>query len=236
MTHAVTTSATGLAASARVVAIVAGPPGTMWFYDGQPNSPPILIGKPSAFGTIATATGAIVEFPTPNAVAPVVLTESMAFVGADAALWFADGKNAAIGRVDASGNYTSVPIADPSSPNLVPHRVVAGPDGKVWYAASNLGLGQSFIGTVDPSTKAVARYQQGAIAGEFEALIVGSDKNLCLSSYAAIGVVNPTTHAIYEYTTLLPQFGVATDLVDRGDRALWILDNGWGQIGKVTFK
>lgn len=246
VTHAVTTYATGLAANARVMTIVAGPPGTMWFYDEETNNPPLSIGKPSAFGTIATATGAIVEYPTPNAVAPVLLTESMAYVAADAALWFADGKNAAIGRVDASGNYTSFPLADPSSPNIVPHRVVAGPDGKLWFAASNLGLGQSFIGTVDPSTKTVARYQQGVIAGEFEALIVGSDKNLWFaqrplggigfSNAAAIGVVNPATHAVYEYPTLLPPNAVAAELVDRGDRTIWLLDSAFGQIGKVTFK
>jgi streptogramin lyase len=245
VSHAVATYATGLAANARVTAIVAGAPGTMWFYDQQTNNPPLSIGRPSAFGTIATADGTIHEYPTPNAAAPVLLFESMA-LGPDGALWFADGKNSAIGRVDASGNYTSVPIADASSPNLVPHCVVGGPDGKVWFAASNLGLGQSLLGTVDPSSKAVARYQQGAIAGEFEALIVGSDHNLWfaqrpaggvgLSSFAAIGVVNPTTHAIYEYPTLIPNFSVVSGLADRGDRTLWMLDSAVGQIGKVTFK
>jgi streptogramin lyase len=243
--HAVATYATGLAANAHINAIVPGGPGTMWFYDQQTNNPPLSIGRASAFGTIATADGTIHEFPTPNTAAPVLMFESMA-LGSDGALWFADGKNGAIGRVDASGNYASVPIADASSPNLVPHQVVSGPDGKVWFAASNLGLGQSLLGTVDPSSKAVARYQQGAIAGEFEALIVGSDHNLWFaqrpaggvgfSSYAAIGVVNPTTHAIYEYPTLIPNFSVVSGLADRGDRTLWMLDSAVGQIGKVTFK
>jgi virginiamycin B lyase len=243
--HTKTTYTTGLASNARINAIVAGAPGTMWFYDEETNTPPQTIGRPSAFGTIATANGTIAEFPAPNGASPVVTAESMA-LGPDGALWFADGKNAAIGRVDTTGNYTSIPIADPSSPNLVPESVVAGPDGKIWFAASNPGLGSSLLGTVDPSTNAVAKYQQGAISGEFEALIVGSDHNLWFaqrpsggigySSYAAIGVVNTTTHAIYEYQTLLPNFAVVTGLVDRGDRTLWMLESAFGQIGKVTFK
>ena len=243
-TQSVSMFTTGLSATPRVISIIAGAPGTMWFYDEETNLAPARFGKPSAFGKISTATGTITEFPSPTNASPVVAGESMT-IGPDGALWFADGSNHAIGRVDSSGNYSSVAINSTTSPNLEPHLVVTGPDGKVWFGASNYGLGQSELGTIDPSSKAIAHYAI-ATPGEFKSLIVGSDHNIWYTQWMLtgvgfapnmqVGIFNPSTHATYEYDGLLPDFGVVTGMIDRGDRTLWMLDNAFGQIGKVTFK
>jgi len=244
-THAIATYGSGLAADARVLSIVAGAPGTMWFYDEESNNVPGFSGNPSAFGTIATATGKIHEFPSPDSAVPVVAFESMT-LGPDGALWFADGSAGAMGRLTSAGLYSTVRLASTSSPNFAPHVVLAAPDGNIWFAGANSGLGQGFVGTVNPSTHAVAEYPAGGGSAEFDAFIVGSDHNLWFAgrpkqgsffnSQAEIGVVNPATHASYAYPAIVPQFAVPTGLVDTGNRTLYVLDNGYGEIGKVPFQ
>jgi len=244
-TQAVATYSAGLGPNARVLSIVAGAPGTMWFYDEETNEVPGLVGSPSAFGTIATASGTITEFATPDNAVPALGFESMT-LGPDGALWFVDAASSAIGRVTANGTYSSTSIQAPESPNLEPHTVVTGPDGNIWFAGLNVVLGTSTIGTVNPTTGAVATYTNGVEPGDFYAMIVGSDRNIWFaerlgngfdfSTYDAIGVINPTTHATYAYAALAAQYAVIASLVDRGDRTLWMLDNANGQIGKVSFK
>jgi virginiamycin B lyase len=243
-THALVTYSKGLLSDARVLSIVAGPAGTMWFYDEESNNVPTFVGGPTAFGTIATATGAIHEYPTPDAAVPAVAFESMT-LGPDGALWYADGSDGAIGRVTTAGSYSRVRVAETDSPNFAPDVVLAAPDGNIWFAGDNAGLAQAFIGTVNPATHAVAEYPAGTGAAQFDALVAGSGGDLWFaaqpaqgtffSSQAEIGIVNTATHANYAYPAILPQFAVPANLVDRG-KTLYVLDDAFGEIGKVSFK
>jgi streptogramin lyase len=244
-THVVKTYTTGLYPNARVLTMAKGPAGTMWFYDERTNAVPYSAGAPTAFGTIATASGTIVEFPTPDNAAAALSFESMV-LGPDGALWFADGSAGAIGRVTAAGAYTSYAAAGPVSPNFATDVVSNAPDGNIWFAGTNQGLGQGFIGTLNLATKTVALYSQNVESGAFEEMIPGSDHNLWFaeqpgsgdffSSQYAIGVINVTTHATYPYTAIVPQFAVIEGLVDPGNRTLYMLDTAYGQVGKVPFK
>ena len=75
---------------------------------------------------------------------------------------------------------------------------------------------------------------------------MGSDHNIWYTQWELgpigfmpnmkVGIFTPSTHAGYEYDGLLPDNGIVTGMIDRGDRTLWMLDNAFGQIGKVTFK
>ena len=234
---------TGLGPNARVASIALGPSGTMAFYDEEGNNPPAFVGQPSSFGFISTATGAIAEYATPDNTTPNTASESMT-LGPDGAEWFSDGTNGSIGRIDSAGNFAIYPIANPSSPNYTPELVLAAPDGNIWFAGANPGLVQGYYGTLNPASHAIALY--ATESAEFDALILGSDHNLWFAArpqagtfFAAqdtIGVINVTTHAGYFYPAIVPEFAVIAGLVDPGNRTLYMLDNAYGQIGKVPFK
>ncbi|HTW85520.1 MAG TPA: hypothetical protein VMD91_15730 [Candidatus Sulfotelmatobacter sp.] len=247
-TSNVATYTTGLEANANVTGIVAGPTGTMWFYDQGLNQPPLNVGQPSWLGSINTGSGAIVEYQTPDAATPAnpFGQPMMSMVlGPDNGIWFADGGNDAVGRLDvAAGSYVVTPVSTPAFPDQSPLQLVNGPDGNVWFDSYS-NAGTSTIGSIAPATKTVQLITGGVPAGAYGAAALGSDHNLWFaelpgsgffSSYADVTVVNPTTRAVYTYANLIPQSSVIAGLVDRGDRTLWMLDNAYGQIGAVPFK
>ncbi len=246
---AVTFYSTGLSSQPNVTTIIAGPASsnTMWFYDMGSNS--ILRGgQPSYVGKIDTTTGAITEYETSNSARPVLGLMSMA-VGPDGAIWFTDGANYAIDKLDpSSGAISEYQVSTPQYPTQSPGAIVAGPDGKMWFLAYSPSTGNSLYGNVDPSNGAVSTYTNGIVGGLYYSLIVGSDHNLWfaedealggffMQTYTTIGVINPSTNAVYQYGSFIPNYSIITSLLDGGNGTLWMLDgNGYGQIGSVTFK
>jgi streptogramin lyase len=235
---------TGLQSTSQVRMIIAGAPGTMWFYDEGANGTGAPSGKPTSFGTINTANGQITEYPTGNGAAPLIGPMSMV-VGPDGAIWFADGYRLAIGRVDpTSGKVTEFSMSSPSYPVTAPMKLVVAPDGTLWFLASETQTGAGLVGTIATKDGTIQQYPLPT-GGIFTALAVGSDHNLWFGvdpavgffyqSQSLLGVVNPTTHAVYTYPAITPDNGAISGIIDRGDRTLWILDSGFGQIGKVPF-
>jgi streptogramin lyase len=234
---------TGLQSNSEVRMIIAGAPGTMWFYDEGANGTATPSGKPTYFGTINTATGAITEYPTGNGAAPVIGPMSM-ILGPDGAVWFTDGYRLAIGRVDpTSGAVTEYPTSTPSYPVTSPMKLVVAPDNTIWFLATETQTGAGLAGTISTN----GTIQQFALpsGGIFTALAVGADHNLWYgvdpeagigyASQSLLGVINPATHAAYTYPAITPDFAAISGIIDRGDRTLWIFDTGFGQIGKVPF-
>jgi streptogramin lyase len=235
---------TGLQTTSRVRMIIAGASGTMWFYDEGLNTTAAPSGKPTYFGTIATANGQITEYPTGNGAAPLIGAMSMV-LGPDGAIWFTDGYRLAVGRLDpSSGAVTEYQTSSPAYPILSPMRIIVGPDGNLWFLAFETQTGQGIVGSIVPSTGQMQQYPLPR-GGLVTALAVGSDHNLWFaltpgagigySSQALLGVVNPATHAAYEYPTIIPSNATFSGIIDRGDRTLWMLDSAYGQIGKVPF-
>ncbi len=239
------TFSTGLEVNAFVTDIVAGPSGNMWFYD-QATSATYPTGAPTYFGSISTTSDAITEYEQQNGAGPAHTAMSMV-EGNDGSIWFADQLNASIGQINTSnGNVTEYATGTPAMPQQSPENLVVTADGKIWFDATGFSSDTSSIGTVNPANGNAITYNANLpVAGLFYAMTVGSDGNLWfvedpgnvfVSSQSNVGVINPTTGAIYEYTTLLPQYSKDVTLVNGGNGALWFLDQAYGQVGEVTFK
>jgi streptogramin lyase len=241
-----TTYTTGLEANAFVSDIVAGQNGLMWFYD-QATGATYPSGHPTYFGSITTASGTITEYENTNGAGPTQSSMSMVLAN-DGSVWFADQLNASIGRINTStGAVTEYATGIPAYPQQSPQQLVVAPSGKIWFAAAGFTSGTSIVGYVDPSNGNAITYNTNLPAyGIFYALTVGSDGNLWfiedpgtasfISSQPSLGVINPSTGAIYEYTTLLPQFSKVVTLLNGGNGTLWMLDTAYGQVAEVTFK
>jgi streptogramin lyase len=248
-TTAVAMYSSGLETSPNVTTIVRGPNGTMWYYDYGANNA-LHSGSPTYFGSIAT-NGQITFYPTNNAAEPALGGVMSMVLGSDNTIWFADGHNGAVGQINPmSGSITEYKLSSaanaPAYPTQAPMQVTNGPDGHVWFASFNSYTGASTIGSVDPNAQPAVTLSGVTPGGLMLALTAGSDGNLWFvedqsagfgySSYVTFGVVNPNTKAIYQYPSITPEFTAFNTLIDRGDRTLWMLDTGFGQIGKVTFK
>ena len=239
-----------LSTTTRVNTIIAGPSGTMWFYDmGQNNA--VSTGHPTWFGSINTTTGAIQEYPTGNN----ALALPMGMVLApDNSIWFGDAYNynSSLGHINTStGAITETPMGTPDgkAPQQAPMQFVVAPDGKkIWMATVGSSSGTSTIASIDlTNNNAIQYYTQGIITGgNMWAMTLGSDGNIWFaespgtglfhSSQMLIGVMSPQTGAIYEYPTAVPNFAQITGMIDGGNGTLWMIDGAFGQIGKVTFK
>jgi streptogramin lyase len=135
-------------------------------------------------------------------------------------------------------------MSSPSYPVTAPMKLVVAPDGTLWFLASETQTGAGLVGTIATKDGTIQQYPLPT-GGIFTALAVGSDHNLWFGvdpavgffyqSQSLLGVVNPTTHAVYTYPAITPDNGAISGIIDRGDRTLWILDSGFGQIGKVPF-
>jgi streptogramin lyase len=252
-TQAVTTYSTSLQANAWITDIIAGPNGTMWFYD-QGNSSSNLYASVTEFGSIVTASGAITEYPTSNLAGPVspslesTLASGLSMVlASDGSIWFADTANDAIGHLNTkTGAVTETKLGAPAYPQQAPQQVTTTSDGKVWFSSYSPTSGTGTIGYIDPSSGNVTYYPLSENQGQATSMFVGGDGNIWLAitpmsgtfyaSQQDIGIVNPGTGAVYVYpAAILPQFSDAVSVVDASG-TFWILDSAFGQIGKVSFK
>ncbi len=236
---------TPLSSLPNVNTIIAGPNGTMWFYDSGENNA-VSNGHPTWFGSINTTTGAIQDYPTGNNALEVPMAMVLA---PDNSIWFGDSYHASVGHINTStGAITETALGTPNTPQQAPMQFAVMPDGKIWMACYGTSSGTSALATIDTkNNNAIAYYTQGLTSGGFMwAMTLGSDGNLWFAqdpafgfirtSQMLIGVVNPQTGAIYEYPTAVPNDAQITGLIDGGNGALWMIDSGFGQIGKVTFK
>jgi streptogramin lyase len=246
-TGAQTLYTAGLQSNAAVSTIIAGPNGKMWFFDQEMNGRLHTATQPTYFGSIDTTTGAITEYPTNDKADENLTIIAMSMVlGADGGIWFADGTNEKLGRIDPSSGAIAEYSTDlPNPPNQAPLQLVNGPDGNIWFTATNQNtlipqtLPTTSIGSFSPSTKQLIGETALTNATPITSLTVGSDRNLWFTqgqAQPALGVVNPTSHAYFYYPNTLSANSTIVTTIDRGDRTLWMLDSAYGAIGKVVVK
>ncbi len=164
--------------------ITPGPDGDLWFTLPQVN----------AIGSFNPTTHAFQTFLNPT---PGALPESIA-AGPDGNLWFTTGRNS-IGTFNPTTDAfteTTVPSGNDS------RSITLGPDGNLWFTEFS-ELGSSLlVGEINPETRAVAESTKACptpqISRESPAAPTAT---LWFTDFGGfVGSINPTSHAIAEYT------------------------------------
>lgn len=115
-------------------ALTAGSDGAIWFVEMDADK----IGR-------ITGDGKVTEYPLPDRDRMHTNPEGMA-VGSDGAIWFSETLKMRMGRIDPKTfAITEFPIP-PSPAGVGAARVVAGPDGALWFDGGGPGLGRMTTG------------------------------------------------------------------------------------------
>ena len=211
------------------VSLTSGPDGNLWAtFDNN------------TIGTINPTTHAVTEFPVPTASSfPNEIT-----TGPDGNLWFTESVGNKIGMI----NPTTDAIAEFPVPtaNSYPSAITAGPDGNLWFTEEL----SDQIGMINPTTHTITEFpiptlgsqpspnDSGPSASDPSSITAGPDGNVWFGERSgnAIGMINPTTHAITAFPT--PTSGSSPFGITAGpDGNLWfseILGNQIGMINPVT--
>jgi len=151
--------------------IVVGPDGALWFTN-QGNG---------SIGRITTA-GDVSNLASPDLEQPA----DLAF-GEDGNLWVADVSrhqdDGAIVKMTTAGATTAYPLDRWESPAIAPHRIIAGPDGKLWFVG---GWPLGGLATVTTSGTIEGTGTYGMLAD----LALGADGNVWVTDY---GTWEPNT-------------------------------------------
>lgn len=116
--------------------------------------------------------------------------------------------------------------------------ITGGPGGLLWFTATTTAAGggdAGLIGSIDPTTKAVAEYPIPNGGSNPDGIAAGPDGALWFADPGtnAIGRLDPTTHAIVEYplsTASAAPAGIAAG----PDGNLWFTEYNTGQIGVIN--
>jgi streptogramin lyase len=224
--------------------IIVGPDGNLWFNDAAPRN---------MLGTINPTTHAISVFSLPT-----TSVFSIA-AGPDGNIWFSWVLSSNSQIVDhGMGTFspTTHAISQFSLSNSgFPLDLAFDPDHNLWFSApgrSPDGALIGMLGMLNPTTHAVSEFNLPAgYYFDWGGITAGPDGNLWFldngpdsttMSHSAIGMINPTTHAISEFT--LPAqyafaFGEDTSdlhaITPGPDGNLWFTNNGdlLAGIGKI---
>jgi streptogramin lyase len=139
--------------------ITRGPDGNMW----------VAVQNADEIAKIIPSTGSIITYSMPYKVYWIT-------VGPDGNIWYATLYSHKVGKMNpATGTYTDYTVPLPSGyTGYGPGGIGSGPDGRVWFAISYLGLG-----AIDPSTGTIAEYSTPSysVGGPFN-VVDGIDGNL----------------------------------------------------------
>jgi streptogramin lyase len=176
-----------------------------------------------AFGPAQAQT--ITEFAMPSGVAGADIA-----VGQDGALWFSAGQQGTggstglVGRITTAGAITTFPVSvNLNFATLL--GIVAGPDGRLWFAEGPIPSNLGRIGAITTSGT-LTEYTINSASAEASAITVGPDGNLWFTDLALnrIGKIT-TAGTITEYAT--PQTNSSPDGITLGpDGNLWFIENG----------
>jgi streptogramin lyase len=193
----------------------------------------VFVGVLTAVGAAAASTPTLTAFSTglnsgahPGGIA----------AGPDGNLWFTDGGTTpAIGEINPS-THAITEFSTGLNPGSAPDDIVAGPDGNLWFTdVGCLYSGTCAIGEINPATHAISEFSAGLASGGVPATIAaGPDGNLWFTDTAcdssvhggacAIGEINPSTHAISEFTTGLPAQSEPDAITAGPDGNMWFTD------------
>jgi virginiamycin B lyase len=202
---------------ARLMDLAAGADGNIWFTDSTN----------AAIGVFNTTTHTSSEFPLPQT---TDIPDSIT-AGPDGNLWFTvpQAGIAAVGDINPSTHAISLtPV--PGSYSMS-DGIVAGSDGNLWfsqYLVQPYGLWPTYAVSINPTTRAVNRYQS---AGGFDGMATGPDGNIWYANVDQeinLGEINLTTHATSLYNVPYG-LGGATQFafVTGPNDTLWAGGNGY---------
>jgi virginiamycin B lyase len=198
-----------LAGSTFAGALAAGPDGNVWLSaTGFDSEVARVVGK-------VTPAGKVAEYAAPTG------ADSIA-AGADGNLWFTESKG--IGRITPGGDITSFDLAKEAG---TPGALTAGPDGDVWFVASE----PAAIGRVSP-TGAITTFPLAG-TGQPSAIAAGPDRDLWFTEPEA-GRIGRITSAGAASEFPLPKGSQPNSIVLGPDGNLWFSDASQARVGRIT--
>lgn len=144
-------------------------------------------------------------------------------------MWFTEANADKIGRVTATGSFTTFPIPTADS---FPTSIVTGPDGNLWFTEYNAGK----IGRITPAG-VITEFPIPTDDSGPDGITVGSDGNLWFTEFGANHIGSISTAGVITFTAPLPTTGTNSepaDIVTGPDGALWFIESAAEQIGRLT--
>ncbi len=207
--------------------LTVGPDGNLWFtaWEGANPNGAVAIGQ-------LTMGGAITMFPLPeHGTGPATIAS-----GPERSLWFTESPVSRIGRVALDGKVFEYQLR---RANALPAQIVAGPDGNIWFT-------QNFSNRLARMTpKGEVTEFTLPLSGQYQSIVVGSDRNLWIAVNHAGAAPGSSAGAIVRVTTSgaatvfpLPQGADVTGLLARRDGTLtfterWVT-GGPTYLGRIT--
>jgi virginiamycin B lyase len=123
-----------------------------------------------------------------------------------------------------------------------PWGITAGPDGNLWFAENGTGAGRTgggAIGMINPVTDTITEFPA---TNAFPRMITtGADGNLWFTASAnrslgqvgMIGMINPATHATFEFTVPTTGDSLPMGITAGPDGNLWFTENYANKIGMI---
>jgi streptogramin lyase len=115
-------------------------------------------------------------------------------------------------------------ITEFTAPGSNPAQVVAGPDGNLWFSDRNGAVGRITTGGT------VTEFTSGLNPGSaVRSIAMGPDGNMWFSdpgTTRAIGMIDPTTHAISEFSSGLNAGSMPLGIAAGPDGNVWFTDSG----------
>jgi streptogramin lyase len=163
----------------------------------------------------------------------------------DGAAWYNDG-GGFLKRVDDAGSQLNVPLPQPASSIMEVSSIAFGADGSPWFTGYDVGgsfgagaccaqIGHISGGVADLTPVGPQHLSDGFLA---HSIVRGPDGAMWFAVSAAfadgfngIGRIDPANRHI-EMANLSPYD--ATDIAFGSDGALWFIDQGANQIGRIT--
>ncbi len=171
----------------------------------------------------------ITEFPLPSGgTGPYQIV-----AGSDGNLWFSLDGGGYIGRINPATDAITE-FALPTA-NDTAWAMAAGPDGNVWFTDVNPATETDYIGMINLTTDTIAEYTlHSSELIALRGIVAGPDGNLWFTeaSINAIGMINPTTHAITEFA--LPAGTAPLEITAGSDGNLWFVARGANSIGMIN--
>jgi streptogramin lyase len=120
-------------------------------------------------------------------------------------------------------------ITEFSAPGTNPAQVVAGPDGNLWFSDRGSPGVAGSVGQITTGGT-VTRFTSGLNPGSaVRSIVMGTDGNMWFSdpgTTRAVGMINPTTHAISEFSSGLNAGSMPLGIAPGADGNIWFTDNG----------
>jgi streptogramin lyase len=216
MTHAVSSFAIPTSGSAPG-GIAAGPDGNLWFTEGASHQ----------VGDINPTTHSISLYTVPNGIGrPWCIT-----AGPDGNLWFDiyEAEPETVGEINPTTHAISEFTVPPGG-GAIPGGIIAGPDGNIWF------IWGEEVAEINPTSHAysVSHLPSPGAGPLTPGITTGPDGNVWFtlgspSGGTTIGMINPTSHAITEFSVGLGGCGITAG----PDGNLWFTTTS-GQIGQIN--